>query len=208
MSEISTKPYLLRAIYEWCTDNGFTPYLSVKVTAGVQVPMEFVRKGEIVLNVSFTATSSLKMDNDAITFKARFGGVSREIYVPVANVQAIFASENGQGMVFDAIEEELLSAVEPEVAKPGLGLAAVSSPAGLPEKNGDAEKISQETQKKIRKTFPKNHKVVYNFVLQDSLQNKRNAAKNETISAGLAHLVEQLTCNHQVASSIPAAGTN
>jgi stringent starvation protein B len=151
MSEISTKPYLLRAIYEWCTDNGFTPYLSVKVTAGVQVPMEFVRKGEIVLNVSFTATSSLKMDNDAITFKARFGGVSREIYVPVANVQAIFASENGQGMVFDAIEEELLSAVEPEVAKPGLGLAAVSSSADSPEKNGDAEKISQETQKKSEK---------------------------------------------------------
>lgn len=151
MPEISTKPYLLRAIYEWCTDNGFTPYLSVKVTAGVQVPMEFVRKGEIVLNVSFTATSGLKMDNDAITFRARFGGVSREIYVPVANVQAIFSSENGQGMVFDAVEEELLAAVEPEAPKPGLGLAAVTSSPDLPEKNGDAEKISQETQKKSEK---------------------------------------------------------
>ena len=149
MSEISTKPYLLRAIYEWCTDNGFTPYLSVKVTAGVQVPMEFVRKGEIVLNVSFTATSGLKMDNDAITFKARFGGVSREIYVPVANVQAIFASENGQGMVFDSIDEELLEAeLEVEVARPSLGLAAVPTTSEKTEETTDSEKKSAETQKK------------------------------------------------------------
>ncbi len=151
MPEISTKPYLLRAIYEWCTDNGFTPYLSVKVTAGVQVPMEFVRKGEIVLNVSFTATAGLKMDNDAVTFKARFGGVSREIYVPVANVQAIFASENGQGMVFDTIDEEILAPVETETPKPGIGLAAVSSTAEKTGENSETEKISQETQKKSEK---------------------------------------------------------
>ena len=147
MSEISTKPYLLRAIYEWCTDNGFTPYLSVKVTAGVQVPMEFVRKGEIVLNVSFTATSGLKMDNDAITFKARFGGVSRDIYVPVANVQAIFASENGQGMVFDRIDEELLE-IETESPRGGLGLAAVPTTAEKVEEAADTEKKSSETAKK------------------------------------------------------------
>ncbi|TXI96005.1 MAG: ClpXP protease specificity-enhancing factor [Burkholderiaceae bacterium] len=147
MSEISTKPYLLRAIYEWCTDNGFTPYLSVKVTAGVQVPMEFVRKGEIVLNVSFTATSGLKMDNDAITFKARFGGVSRDIYVPVANVQAIFASENGQGMVFDSIDEELLE-IEAEAPRGGLGLAPVPTTAEKVEEAADAEKKSSETAKK------------------------------------------------------------
>lgn len=147
MSEISTKPYLLRAIYEWCTDNGFTPYLSVKVTAGVQVPMEFVRKGEIVLNVSFTATSGLKMDNDAITFKARFGGVSRDIYVPVANVQAIFASENGQGMVFDSIDEELLE-LETVAPRGGLGLAPVPTTAEKVEETADAEKKSSETAKK------------------------------------------------------------
>lgn len=151
MSEISTKPYLLRAIYEWCTDNGFTPYLSVKVTAGVQVPMEFVRKGEIVLNVSFTATSGLKMDNEAVTFRARFGGVSREITVPVANVQAIFASENGQGMVFDTIEDELLAPVENEAPKSGIGLAAVSSNPEPLEKSSESEKISPETQKKSEK---------------------------------------------------------
>ena len=83
MPDISTKPYMLRAIYEWCTDSGFTPYLAVKVDAATTVPMEYVKKGEIVLNISFGATSGLKMDNDAVHFHARFGGVSREIYVPV-----------------------------------------------------------------------------------------------------------------------------
>ena len=101
MSEISTKPYMLRAIYEWCTDSGYTPYLAVKVDSRTTVPMEYVKKGEIVLNISFGATSGLKMDNDAVRFHARFGGVSREIYVPVDNVMAIYANENGQGMAFE-----------------------------------------------------------------------------------------------------------
>lgn len=101
MPDISTKPYLLRAIYEWCTDSGFTPYLAVKVDAATTVPMEYVRKGEIILNISYGATSGLKMDNDAIHFRARFAGVSRELYVPVQNVLAIYANENGQGMAFD-----------------------------------------------------------------------------------------------------------
>jgi len=103
MSEISTKPYMLRAIYEWCTDSGYTPYLAVKVDSRTTVPMEYVKKGEIVLNISFGATSGLKMDNDAIRFHARFGGVSREIYVPVDNVMAIYANENGQGMAFEPV---------------------------------------------------------------------------------------------------------
>lgn len=101
MAEISTKPYLLRAIYEWCTDSGYTPYLAVKVDAATTVPMEYVRKGEIILNISYGATSGLKMDNDAIHFRARFNGVSREIYIPVHNVLAIYANENGQGMAFE-----------------------------------------------------------------------------------------------------------
>jgi stringent starvation protein B len=101
MSETSTKPYLLRAIYEWCTDNGYTPYLAVMVDGQTRVPREFVKNGEIVLNISFTATSGLKMDNDVIHFNARFGGVSREIVVPVDNVVAIYARENGQGMAFE-----------------------------------------------------------------------------------------------------------
>ena len=100
---VSTKPYLIRALYEWCTDNGFTPHLAVKVQSDVRVPMEFARNGEIVLNVAFSATSGLHMDNQAITFKARFGGVSRDIYVPIASVAAIYAKENGEGMAFDVI---------------------------------------------------------------------------------------------------------
>lgn len=101
MSETSTKPYLLRALYEWCTDNGFTPYIVVVVDPFTRVPMEFVKNGEIVLNISFEATGNLKMDNDLIMFKARFGGVSREIEIPVENVSAIYARENGQGMAFE-----------------------------------------------------------------------------------------------------------
>ena len=106
MSETSTKPYLLRALYEWCTDNGYTPYIVVAVDARTRVPMEFVNNGEIVLNISFEATGNLKMDNDFIHFKARFGGVAREIEVPVDNVSAIYARENGQGMAFEVRREE------------------------------------------------------------------------------------------------------
>jgi stringent starvation protein B len=102
MSEISTKPYLLRALYEWCTDSGFTPYIVVIVDSSTKVPMEFVKNGEIVLNISFSATAQLKMDNNFVQFRARFGGVSREIEVPMENVTAIYARENGQGMTFEA----------------------------------------------------------------------------------------------------------
>lgn len=134
MPDISTKPYLLRAIYEWCTDSGFTPYLAVKVDAATTVPMEYVKKGEIILNISYGATSGLKMDNDAITFRARFNGVSRELYIPVHNVLAIYANENGQGMAFDVSttaadlpppSPALAPAPAPEPASPAPGLAAV-----------------------------------------------------------------------------------
>jgi stringent starvation protein B len=131
MPDISTKPYLLRAIYEWCTDSGYTPYLAVKVDAATTVPMEYVKKGEIILNISYGATSGLKMDNDAITFRARFNGVSRELYIPVQNVLAIYANENGQGMAFDVstTAAELAPAPAhvpaPEPASVSPGLSAV-----------------------------------------------------------------------------------
>jgi stringent starvation protein B len=96
----STRPYLIRALYEWCMDNGFTPYLAVVADDSVQVPREFVKDGEIVLNVSPDATSGLLLGNELIEFKARFGGVAREILVPVSRVIAIYARENGQGMAF------------------------------------------------------------------------------------------------------------
>ena len=120
---------MLRAIYEWCTDCGYTPYLAVKVDASTTVPMEYVKKGEIVLNISFGATSGLKMDNDSIRFHARFGGVSREIFVPVNNVMAIYANENGQGMAFEPQvgEDGAPVADQPEPAASGPGLASVPS---------------------------------------------------------------------------------
>ncbi len=99
----STRPYLIRALYEWCTDNGFTPYISVAVDDSVQVPREHVKDGEIVLNVSFDATSSLKLGNEFIEFKARFAGTPRDIMVPLSQVMAIFARENGQGMAFPRV---------------------------------------------------------------------------------------------------------
>ncbi len=96
----STRPYLIRALHEWCTDNGFTPYLAVHVDDTVQVPNEYVKNNEIVLNVGFDATQGLKLGNEVIEFRARFGGVAREIAVPVDHVIAIYARENGQGMAF------------------------------------------------------------------------------------------------------------
>ncbi len=96
----ATRPYLIRALHEWCTDNGFTPYLAVHVDDKVKVPSEYVKNSEIVLNVGFDATQGLKLGNDVIEFRARFGGVAREIAVPVDHVIAIYARENGQGMAF------------------------------------------------------------------------------------------------------------
>jgi len=99
--EPSTKPYLLRAIHDWCTDAGYTPFVAVAVDDSVRVPPEFVNNGEIVLNISPLATSRLAIGNEAIEFRARFGGVARDVYVPVARVLAIYARENGQGMAFE-----------------------------------------------------------------------------------------------------------
>jgi stringent starvation protein B len=100
MQEISTKPYLLRALYEWCTDNGYTPHIAVRVDNQTRVPRQFVRDNEIVLNISFEATSQLQMGNEWIEFSARFSGKSHKIEVPIANILAIYARENGQGMAF------------------------------------------------------------------------------------------------------------
>ena len=110
-----TRPYLIRAIHEWCTDNGLTPYLAVRVDPSVQVPREFVQDGEIVLNVSYDATGNLQLGNEYIEFKARFGGKPREIMVPVERVQAIYARESGQGMSFP-VADDLLSELADDAA--------------------------------------------------------------------------------------------
>ena len=109
-AEISTKPYLVRAIYEWCVDCGYTPYLSVAVTDECRVPTEYVKNKEIVLNVSPSATRNLKIENDRLHFSARFNGVSREVSVPIAAIAGIFARENSEGLMFKV--EALPAAVE------------------------------------------------------------------------------------------------
>ena len=101
MAESSTKPYMIRALYEWCCDNGYTPYLAVVVDEHTIVPRQHVKAGEIVLNVSPMATSRLTLGNEVVEFQARFSGVAQQISVPVGNVSAIYARETGHGMVFD-----------------------------------------------------------------------------------------------------------
>lgn len=135
----STRPYLIRALYEWCTDNGFTPYLAVSVNEGVQVPLEFVQNGEIVLNVGLDATSSLKLGNDFIGFKARFSGTSREIMVPVAQVIAIYARENGQGMSFPVLPPQESSTKSTPVLVASLDM----EPAPPAEPSSKSAKLSR-----------------------------------------------------------------
>ncbi len=133
LDSTSTRPYLIRALYEWCTDNGFTPYVAVQVDESVRVPREFVKDGEIVLNISFDATSSLKLGNDFIEFKARFAGTPREIMIPVAQVIAIYARENGQGMAFPT-------------SAPVSAVTAMVSPdaeEGIPIHSGASAKVVQ-----------------------------------------------------------------
>jgi stringent starvation protein B len=120
-----TKPYLLRAIYEWCVDNGYTPYISVVVDAGTRVPLEYVRDGEIVLNIGPLATTRLQLGNELIECTARFAGVARELSIPVGAVSAIYARENGQGMSFE---------IEPVAATPEAGAKdASATPGEAPE---------------------------------------------------------------------------
>jgi stringent starvation protein B len=101
MPEPSTKPYLMRAIYDWCVDSGFTPYLSVTVDPLTRVPMEYVKDGQIVLNIGPIAVERFKIGNDVVEFSARFNGAGREISIPVGAVSAIYARENGQGLSFE-----------------------------------------------------------------------------------------------------------
>jgi stringent starvation protein B len=126
----STRPYLIRALYEWCTDNGLTPYVAVSVDDSVQVPREYVKNNEIVLNISFDATSSLNLSNDFIEFKARFAGSSRDIMVPMARVIAIYARENGQGMAFPMGSTSQPDGTPASTPAP---LAAVIAPLGGPD---------------------------------------------------------------------------
>jgi stringent starvation protein B len=145
MQEISTKPYLLRALYEWCTDNGYTPHIAVRVDGQTRVPRQFVRDNEIVLNISFEATSQLQMGNEWIEFSARFSGKSHKIEVPVANVLAIYARENGQGMAFP-VDSAGGEAADSEAD------AEVDAPAGEGVRGGEIAAVESSTNAAAEKT--------------------------------------------------------
>jgi stringent starvation protein B len=137
----STKPYLLRAIWEWCCDNGFTPYIAVQVDSRTRVPREFINDGQIVLNIGPEATNKFRIDNEFVEFTARFGGVAREIFVPVGQVTAIYSRENGAGMAFD-IESEADS-VEDEAANMSGADAPVEPPPEPPRPEGGRPKLQR-----------------------------------------------------------------
>jgi stringent starvation protein B len=130
VSVIPTKPYLLRALFEWCVDNGYTPHLAVKVDSRTQVPNEYVKNGEITLNVSPNAVHKLQLGNELIEFSARFGGVARQISVPISNVYALYARETGHGMTFDieGPKPSLQAVAEAETAAPSKPTASLPSP--------------------------------------------------------------------------------
>jgi stringent starvation protein B len=136
VSEIATKPYLLRALYEWCVDNGYTPHLAVKVDSRTQVPSEYVKNGEITLNVAPSAVHKLQMGNELIEFSARFAGVARQISVPIGNVFAVYARETGHGMTFDVDSPKPVTqaVAEAEPAAPREAPAALPAPAREPPK--------------------------------------------------------------------------
>jgi stringent starvation protein B len=130
MSELSTKPYLIRAIYEWCADSSFTPYLNVKVDQNTRVPLEYVKDGEIVLSMSQQATRNLTIGNELIQFSARFNGVSREIAIPIYAVQGVFARENGRGVFFgpESGPEQATTEEPPSVSAPALQSVSTAAP--------------------------------------------------------------------------------
>jgi stringent starvation protein B len=102
----STKPYLIRSIYDWCTDSNFTPYIVAKIISGVKAPATHVKSKEIVLNLSLASTNKLIFDNDFISFLARFNGVNEEIYIPMSCISGIYAHENGEGLFFEISRKE------------------------------------------------------------------------------------------------------
>lgn len=123
----STKPYLIRAVHEWCADHGFTPYLAVHVDEQTRVPAAFVREGQIVLNVSTEATHQLVLGNEEITFQTRFNGASFPVVVPVEAVAAIYARENGQGIAFEVGQSQPVAMAEEVADQPALALEAPPS---------------------------------------------------------------------------------
>jgi stringent starvation protein B len=142
MAEIPTKPYLLRALFEWCVDNGYTPHIAVRVDSRTQVPAEYVKGGEITLNISPNAVHKLQISNELVEFSARFGGLARQISLPIGNIYALYARETGHGMTFDtegpkhSVQARAESEAAPTTVKPPTALPAPSPDPKKPSGGG------------------------------------------------------------------------
>ena len=143
MSEQSAKPYLIRAICEWCADNGLTPYLAVKVNPDTRVPMAYVKNGEIVLNIGASATRRLTIDNAGVCFSARFSGTSQEVSVPMSAVAGIFAKETGYGFAFTVAQNPVTSLAEATAMPEPATEAAVTTDIDSAKESRDARKRSK-----------------------------------------------------------------
>jgi len=150
MSEISTKPYLIRAIFQWCTDQGLTPYIAVAVDRHTMVPRQFVQDGQIVLNISPDATQSLAMGNELIAFQARFGGVAQNISVPIENVAAIYARENGHGMAFEVSEIPAVEQAGEDSESDSASAGFAPQPADFPDESPEPPKGGRSHLKLVK----------------------------------------------------------
>ncbi|MBS1139584.1 MAG: Stringent starvation protein [Proteobacteria bacterium] len=137
----STKPYLLRALWEWCCDNGFTPHIAVEVDERTRVPREFVREGQIVLNLGPSATNKLQIGNEYVEFQARFGGVARELSVPIDRISAIYSRENGAGMAFEVDGDEAMA--DEVFVEPADSEAVSEDPPEPPRPEGGRPKLQR-----------------------------------------------------------------
>lgn len=157
MSDLSTKPYLIRAIHEWCIDSGYRPHIAVVVDENTEVPFDFVRNGEIVLNVAPEATQHLVMGNDRIEFEARFNRVARRVSVPVANVIAVYASENGHGMAFEVPKAPAVIEPErsPRTSRTLRDVTPARVPAAAPSESSQADAEPPAKQARRRRAEPK-----------------------------------------------------
>lgn len=169
--EIALRPYMLRALHQWLSDNGLTPYVLVDATQfGVIVPREYVENGQIVLNISERATGALVISNDNLQFSARFGGVSRNISVPIPAVLGIYAKENGAGAMFEADEYKQTSAnssiqkdaiVENQSEKQNLNSTSENpAPENPTLENSATENPNSEQKTNKAKKFPSHLKIV------------------------------------------------
>lgn len=157
MAETSTKPYMLRALHEWCTDNGYTPQIVVQVDSNTLVPPAHIRDGQITLNIGALATNRLVIGNEAIEFQARFNGVTENLYVPIGAVSAIYARETGAGMGFEVSPSDTDTASIPDTGSSSADASQEKVPSPVQGLDSDSAtpNTGSTTSKSSEKKRPK-----------------------------------------------------